>query len=342
MKVAIYGGSFNPVHEGHLSVAKQALKNRIADEIWFMPTAYTPLKESEMADKRDRVNMIARAIKPFKRMKLCTYEIDRNITSYTMDTVYYLLNQNPNIEFCWLIGEDQAAQFTKWKDYETLLETIPFYVFSRGTQTIELLNNMYAVPMDLVDISSTEIREGRKLYLCPKSVRNYMRVNNLYNDVFISSKMSWKRYAHTRRVAYLASTLAQIHGESSSDAYLAGMLHDVVKEYNQEELEMYMKLIDPKFSEYALGIWHGFISPIYSKRHGKDVSQRVSNAIMHHVLGTGTTKLAKILYISDKIEPGRNYDTSELIELAKIDLDQAIDRIKEESNEYLKRKGVIK
>lgn len=341
MKVAIYGGSFNPIHEGHLSVAKQALNKGIADEVWFMPTAFTPLKLTEMASSNHRVQMIKRAISPFDQMKLCSYEVDRDITSYTMDTVYYLLERHPDKEFCWLIGEDQAKQFHEWKDYKVLLDTLDFYVFSRGEQQIKLFPHMYAVPMDLVDVSSTEIREGYKLHLCPKSVRNYLRHHNLYVDMFVKSKMSEYRYAHTKRVAYLCYQLASIHGVDQPSAYLAGLLHDVVKELDYNELKSYMNLLDPKYKNYAPAIWHGFVAPMYCRRHNIGINKEISNAIMHHVLGTGTTKLSKILYISDKIEPGRGYDNTELLNIATRDLELAFIKVKEEANTYLKEKGVI-
>ncbi len=131
MRIAILGGAFDPIHKGHLQIAKVALKKLSIDEVWFMPSAETPLKPSQIACFQDRCAMIQAAIRPYRHMKLCTLEQELGGISYTIETVKYLQKQYPMHTFCWLIGDDQALQFDKWKASEELKKRIPFYVFSR-------------------------------------------------------------------------------------------------------------------------------------------------------------------------------------------------------------------
>ena len=189
MHIAILGGSFNPVHNGHLQIAKTALKKLPVQEVWFMPSKDTPLKETALASFEDRCELLEAAIKPYKHMKICKLEGKLEGISYTIHTVEELKKRYPQHSFCWLIGDDQARQFDAWKESKRLKKEVEFYVFSREGSSI-LPEGMKRVSMDLIPVSSTEIRQGKKLYEVPVSVRLKIAEKGLYFEETIRQYMN--------------------------------------------------------------------------------------------------------------------------------------------------------
>ena len=193
MRIAVLGGAFDPIHNGHLQIAKQALKQLRVDEVWFMPSAATPLKQTQAASFSDRAAMVALAIRPYRHMKLCTLEHELEGISYTIRTVKELKKRYPKHSFCWLIGDDQARQFDRWKDSEDLKQQLPFYVFSREQHTEQLPAGLQRVVMQLIPVSSSEIRKGHKLYQVPEAVRAYMGLHALYLESMVKEQMNEHR-----------------------------------------------------------------------------------------------------------------------------------------------------
>ena len=190
MRIAILGGAFDPIHKGHLQIAKQALKKLAVDEVWFMPTASAPLKDSQCVSFADRAHMVHLAIQPYRHMRLCTLEKDLGKVSYTIDTVKALQKRYPMHSFCWLIGDDQALQFDLWKCSKEVKRLLPFYVFSRQSD-VTLPEGLRRVEMPLIAVSSSEIRQGKKLYQLPKAVHRYIAAvsyTHLPTPLFITNK----------------------------------------------------------------------------------------------------------------------------------------------------------
>ena len=123
MKIAVLGGSFDPVHAGHLQIAKEALKMGM-DEVWLMPTHDTPLKSRALSEDAHRVAMLKRAAAPYRRIRVCTMELERPGVSYTVDTARALIARYPDDTFFWLIGSDQALQLPRWKAIDELLQLV--------------------------------------------------------------------------------------------------------------------------------------------------------------------------------------------------------------------------
>ncbi|MEI3116677.1 MAG: nicotinate (nicotinamide) nucleotide adenylyltransferase [Merdibacter sp.] len=182
-KIAVLGGSFDPIHKGHLQIAKQAVAMGM-DEVWFMPTYDTPLKDRNLTHSTHRLEMIKRAIAPYRRFHCCCIEIEREGKSYTIDTVRTLKREYPDADFYWLIGSDQANQMDAWKEPKELTSLVQFIVFSRRGAQQESPYPLLYQPMELVDVSSSEIRAGKKMEL-PGSRRS-----TLYSGTqFISGKL---------------------------------------------------------------------------------------------------------------------------------------------------------
>ncbi len=341
MKVAILGGSFDPIHQGHLEIAKYALVRLAVDEVWFLPTKKTPLKSRNLTSFHHRCQMIQLTIYPYRKMKLCKDE-DRDVEcSYTIDTVTYMKKKYPNHQFIWLIGSDQAQQLASWKDIHTLLQLVRFHVFLRNEDQCTCPFPVSFERMPLIDVSSTQIRKGMKLHMLADSVRCYIGKHGLYLSDMIQSVMCENRYRHSVSVAELSKELAISHGVDEHKAYLAGLLHDVCKEWPYEKASIWMQYLNPSLIHHHKNIWHAYIAAQYVKRYYRVRDKQICHAIKNHVQGSTKHKLSMIVYIADKLDPLRGYDSKPLIDLSKKDLKKGYEEVQKQQALYLKRRNRI-
>lgn len=340
MRIAILGGAFDPIHKGHIQIAKQALKKLAIDEVWFMPSASAPLKDGHCVSFADRAEMVKRGIRPYRHMRLCTLEGELGKVSYTINTVKALQKRYPMHSFCWLIGDDQALQFDLWKNSEELKQLLPFYVFSRQSN-VTLPDGLQQVTMPLIAVSSSEIRAGKKLYQLPKAVHRYIADNGLYIESMMQARLPQKRYVHSCSVATLCKELAKAHHLDVQAAYLMGMLHDVCKPLPYEQGKIYMKQLFPACLNEPAPIWHGYIgAAVASKVYGIH-DRRILQAIYHHVKGRNHTDYDRILFIADKLDPSRGYDSSKEIAISMRDLKAGFAIVKQQQEAYLKQEGTL-
>lgn len=337
MRIAVLGGSFDPIHNGHLQMAKYALRHLPIDEVWFMPTKATPLKERTLTSFNDRYHMIKLAIRPYRHMKVCDIEQILGETSYTIDTVVELYKRYPQYQFNWLIGGDQASQLQEWKDINRLMELVPFYVFMRDQEHVVCNYEVHVVKMPLINISSSQIREGMRLHQMPDTVRNYIGEKHLYLKTIVKASMKEQRYQHCLSVAKLSSELAEVHHVDKEKAYVAGLLHDICKEWPYERSVIWMRNLDCDLMQEHKNIWHGYIASRYIRRYLHIFDEEIGYAIRCHVKGSHATKLAMILYIADKLDPLRGYDSQDTIAYCKKDLSAGYQEVMLQQQEYLKK-----
>lgn len=210
--IAIIGGTFDPVHNGHIDMAKYLSDNYLADEIWMLPSYNSPHKNSDTKNSFiDRVNMLKIAFPDDKNIKISTfekeyYENSGDVKTYTLDILDAISKKYLNIHIYFIVGFDSIKDISKWHNYQELLRKYFFYIFDRKDnefttieqkkiyidnlgnkfchhRVAELLN--HTVP----DISSTHIRELLKdninnkeklLKMIPEKVYNYIVEHNLY------------------------------------------------------------------------------------------------------------------------------------------------------------------
>ncbi len=130
--IGLYGGSFNPAHEGHIHVAKEALKRLGLDEVWFLVSPGNPLKpDTGMAPFNERHKSITQLAGSHPRLKVRSFERKLG-TRYTADTINALKSELPHTNFVWLMGADSLADFDKWRNWENITETVPIAVFDRS------------------------------------------------------------------------------------------------------------------------------------------------------------------------------------------------------------------
>ncbi len=337
MKIAILGGSFDPIHLGHMAMAHHVLRHHLVQEVWFMVTGSTPLKDRRLTPFDMRVKMVEAAIHHERHMKVCTLEGEREGTSYTVDTIRECKLRFPQHDFVWLIGNDQAQQLNRWKNIDEVSKAIVFYVFPRNEETITCAYPYQAMTMKLWDISSTDIRHGHSLWMVPKQVRKLMAKHYLYVENFAQGHLSERRFLHCQSVAALCVALAKAHHMDSQKAYVAGVLHDICKEWDWERLRSYLKTLDPKRISEPAAIWHGYAGAYYVRSAFGIVDDDIFKAIYYHVTGANSSSLARIVYIADKLDPSRGYDSSETIALCERDLKAGYLQVKEQQTQYLKK-----
>lgn len=201
MKIGIMGGTFDPIHSGHLMLGRFARDLFALDEIWFMPNGTPPHKSNDSIEFRTkhRVEMVRRAILNEKDFVLQLYEVENKEVNYSYLTMEHFRENYPEHEFFFIIGADSLFSIEKWKCPERLLKTcVILAAFRDGKnkqemdEQISYLNEKYGADIHLlstpnVDISSSEIREKLKLNedvsdAMPSCVYEYIIKNQLYEE----------------------------------------------------------------------------------------------------------------------------------------------------------------
>ena len=338
-RIVLFGGSFNPIHKGHLAIAKAALKQVHAHELWFLPTLLSPLKDVELASFEHRCQMIELMIKPFRKLKLSRIEAEREGLSYTYDTVKQLIERYPEHQFIWLMGSDQMMKFNQWYKYNELIELIQFAVYPRDEKHSITPPFIKIESSDIYPNASEAIRQGEVHYTQAEVVRYFME-NTLYVDGIVKHSLSDDRYKHVQAMTQLALRLADAHQLNQRQVYLAAMLHDIAKEWPKEKLKQWLTFVYPNYLDKAPAIWHQKVGAAYASRVLKIRDPQVLKAIAHHVEGN-SDPLSKVIYIADKCDATRGFDASELIDLALHDLDRAYQAVRKTQMEYLDKEKHI-
>ena len=168
-KIGIYGGSFNPVHFGHVGLAKWVIENTDLDELWLMVSPNNPLKPAGiLAPEEERLAAVREAVKDIPGVKASDFEFALPRPSYTANTLRELQKAYPDYEFTLVIGEDNIAIFDQWREYEYILENYRIFVYPRRGTTLNsqfsFLNSRnirFLEGAPFFDISSTAIRRSQ-------------------------------------------------------------------------------------------------------------------------------------------------------------------------------------
>lgn len=173
------------------------------------------------------------------------------------------------------------------------------------------------------------------------SVKSYMLEHQVYLDRIAKSLVTEKRWIHVQSMTSLAVELARANHINEQDAYLAGMLHDCTKKWNYETSLRWMRFCAPEAINEAFPIHHQYTGAMFAQRVLKVRNQQVLHAILHHVKGDSKQALSQIIYLADKLDPSRDYDSSKEIALAKQDLNRAMEVVHSQQNAYLRKEGVV-
>ena len=187
MRIGLYFGSFNPIHNGHIGLAKYLLNSDL-EEVWLIVSPQNPLKKSkELLNDELRLEMARLTVANTPKIKVCDVEFALPKPSYTIHTLDYLSIFYPEHEFVLLIGADNVSIFHHWKSYELILEKYTVWVYPRQgfPHNSEKFPTMHFINAPLFDISSTEIRERLKTgedcsKFVPADVLHFIHTHHLY------------------------------------------------------------------------------------------------------------------------------------------------------------------
>ncbi|NIA08102.1 MAG: nicotinate-nucleotide adenylyltransferase [Actinobacteria bacterium] len=202
-RIGLLGGTFDPIHLGHLLLAVHSYEKLDLDRVIFIPARIPPHKGQPAASAEQRLQMVRLAVGNDERFLVCDCELSRTSTSYTIDTVKKLQQSlGSNTQLFWLIGSDMLEDLPNWREVNKLVDMIDIVVVQRAGQpsadfsalqpslTVEQIKRIQgqAINVSLIDISSTMAREriaqGLSLrYFVPESVEKYIAKNKLYQNI---------------------------------------------------------------------------------------------------------------------------------------------------------------
>ncbi len=352
-RIGIFGGSFNPVHNEHIKIAKGAIKELGLDELLVIPTFISPHKISfEMPSGEHRYNMLKLAFKGVSKVTVSDYEITKNEISYTYLTLSHYVNVYKGATFYLIMGSDMLENFPTWKNPEFIIKNANLVLISRegdsnlNSPAIIKIKELYNKEVIILntfgkEVSSTEVRLRLKLdlpvdNLILNEVKDYIISNNLYQKdkyySYIVNALPEKRRVHTLGVILTAKKFAKQLKESEEKAELSALLHDMAK------YEDYKNYLDVLPSDCTPNVAHQFIGEHLAKTV-LDISDiDVLNAVKYHTTGRANmSTLEKIIYVSDLIEPSRKYQmVTYLREVIKGDFNKGFKICVKEVLDFLK------
>ena len=374
MKIGIYGGTFNPVHSGHIYAAKQAVKTLNLDLLYMIPDRIAPHKEIPWGSPtpEQRLEMLRLATAEEDGIEVSDIELKREGKSYTYLTVEALREQHPEAELYLLMGTDMFLSFHTWRSPERITAHATLAVMYRGEKgekdKIEARKaqmeaegvRVALIRNDTIPISSTQVRRLIAFHcpgeFLPKGVEAYIRSKALYDccadwknlpmdqlEPIVVRLLDPRRVPHVLGCRDTAVELAKRWGADVTDAARAGILHDITKALDgpmQLTLcEAYGKILSAFSRKYPKTL-HALTGSLVAERIFGE-NEAVVSAICHHTTGRGDmTLLEKIIYVADYMEPCRNFPgVEELRRLAFLDIDRALKLGLEMTLEHLARQG---
>ena len=347
MKVLLYGGTFDPPHNGHLNNLRAAADRVRPDKVVVMPAGLSPFKQHTSAPGALRLEMcscfhaLEEGMDAIPQLEVSGWEVaqaEAGSHNYTVLTVEKLARDYPGAQLYLAIGSDMLLSFDGWHRWQDILRLAHLVVTSRNVGDAPELHakalrldptgaRILFAPVQALPMASSDIRtrlaagEGCETEL-PEAVRAVIRREKLYKRKYqpmnlkqakelVRGRLSDKRYEHTLNVKKMAVKLAKIYGEDEERAALAALLHDSAKEISKDEMREILRA----YPQYAEGgeerpapVWHGVCAAILARTQWGVTDEAVLSAIACHTAGKpGMTRLDKILYLADMTSAERDW-----------------------------------
>lgn len=353
MKIGIFGGTFNPPHLAHLNIANDFLERLNLDKVVVIPTFQPPHKQAKcLADSEDRIEM-CKLLFDDEKFFVSDIEVERQGKSYTYDTLCQMEELYKDSKFYLIIGSDMLLSFHLWYRYENILKKATLCVLTREKDidnhhmkryAREVLslgeNEIIFSSLPAYEMSSTQVRDAlfageNPIEYVGEKVSAYIEKKGLYMNNYDTEKIKLLlrerlddyRYNHSMGVADMAKILAQKHGEDPDKAYIAGLVHDITKnEDNDKQLQIIensgiiLSLEEKKNPK----LWHAISGSVYV-RDELGFDDEIVSAVRWHTTGkSGMTLLEKIIYVADFVSMERSFPGVDFMrQLAYEDLDKA-------------------
>lgn len=334
-KIGVFGGSFHPVHNGHLLLAEHAAMKLGIDRVLFVIDRIPPHKTlAEGATDEQRLAILRLAVADHPNFSVETMELEREGPSYTVDTLRELKNRYPDSELYFFMGSDMLNSFTTWRSPEEISKLAVLVCTVRGgqsggeQQTADRLYAQYGAKVILLDevsaLSSTIVRERIRDALpiddmIPDRAAHYIYLNGCYEPKELMpfydrlhKELKPSRMEHTAYVLETAIGLSARFCVDPKKARIAALLHDCAKYLPEETLLSYADTEPP-----MLPILHAPAGADYAKNVYGVTDPEILSAIRLHTTGDANmTLLEKVIYLADMIEPSRSYEGVEEIRKA--------------------------
>ena len=335
-RIGILGGTFDPVHCGHLQIARLALSSARLDRVLILPSGAPGYKQCS-AHREDRWKMIVAACREDEELIPCRLELDREGPTYTADTLPMIREKYPDAKLFWIIGGDALLRLRYWHRADEIFRLCRILVFTRPDETdMNLVNTevdslsrsgvrIRIIPAETSPFSSGAIREayahGREPEGLDFCVREYIECKGLYGNIArIPESDAWlnrlfsalkpHRFAHSLAVADTARRMASRFGEDAGKAEKAGILHDCAKHMPLAEMQLIARENNLRADAIFLSspaLLHSVVGAFIAKRDYGMTDPEILDAIAYHNTGhAGMSRLAMCVCLSDSIEPTRS------------------------------------
>jgi nicotinate-nucleotide adenylyltransferase len=343
-KILLYGGAFDPIHNGHLQIANIVRQTLNANQIVWIIAKHPPLKEKPTS-VHHRINMVKLAVKDDEINRIGLFETESLAAlNYTIDTVNHYQSIYPNDKLIYLIGGDQVNNFHLWHQANKLANQIQIVAYGRPEYDDISLNlkrfNIQLIDGPLYDVNSTNIRLGRSLDV-PIEVFNYIVEHELYFIKRLKTYFSLHRYNHSVSVSRLAGQIAKANNIDVGKTLLAAMFHDIGK---NTDLKSSLQMTKDKYKEaddLSEATIHQFVGAEIARKDFNISDVEILDAIAYHATGKANMNpIGQILYSADKIEPNRGFDSSELINQCLNDYHRGFIEVLKANEQYHKDKNI--
>ncbi len=361
MRIAIFGGSFDPIHTEHVRLAEFAIAELGLDKLFIMPAYAPPHKKGKMlSPDEDRLEMCRLACAHLDKVEVSDYEIAKKGVSYTYLTCKHFKERYEDAELFWLVGTDMLRDFPTWKNPKEILSYATLAVCGRNESSewikkeqaefIRLFDKKFVyLSYNGKDVSSTKIRvlagAGMRLtHFTPPCVEEYIKEKGLYKIPFAEEALtlqSPKRQAHSLRVAELAAKRAVQLQISEKKAIEAALLHDCGK--NLDENSSYLEgfTLPTTWGEVPKEVAHQFAGAFVCEQHFGITDGEILDAVRYHTSGRpNMSTLEKLIFLADMLEPERSYDCVDTLRsLFWKDIDECLTVALFETLKFLEKKG---
>lgn len=349
-KIGLMGGTFNPIHNAHLELARSAIKEFGLDQVLFMTGGNPPHKKGQsILDAGFRHRMVELALVGEEKLLPCDYEVKLSEYSYTANTLKHLHTQYPADEFYFILGADSLNYVENWYQPEVIFAHCVLLVYGRdgfdAKRDIAHLKDKFNADIRLIHaptmaLSSTQIRQavqnGQAISAyVPAGVEAFIykydlyRADNLSWVAQLERRLKPKRFLHSLGVRDTAVKMAEQFGVDVQKAETAGLLHDCAKELDTDlALDMCRDLgiVLDRYEVENPGLIHAKLGAELVKYWFGVRDEEIVDAIRWHTLGKPEmSDLAKIIFVADMIEPARKYpEVEDLRRIAFSDLDRGL------------------
>lgn len=364
MRIAVFGGSFDPVHIEHIRLVQAAVEELGLDKLFVMPAHTPPHKKGKtLSSDEDRLAMCRLAFRDIDKVEVSDYEIANGGTSYTCLTCRHFRALYPSAEdeIFWIVGTDMLRDFPTWKNPEDILSNVTLSVCGRAEEfdgweeeEQEKFIRRFGVPFRRFSyngaaVSSTKIRvlAGAGMPLTPftdEKVEEYIRKNGLYAIPNASAALALEkeeRRAHSLRTAELAAAKAVKLGISEKKAITAALFHDCAKNLSADDGLLKGFEMPKEWGEVPDEVAHQFTGAYVAETAFGVTDTEILEAIRYHTSARPRMgELEKLIFLADMLEPRRRYPgVDELRTLFQEDLDECLTEALRQTLLFLKQKG---